>query len=114
MSKEVVMSTKRRRKARSSVKIHPRSVLSTRSSGDGRVNLHQREIVSFDIPAASVGRTHTIRFALDGGGDGVEAVVDFDDLHFVPEPGGAFALAAGCVGLFALARRRDDRRERIR
>jgi hypothetical protein len=55
-----------------------------------------------------------IRFALDGGGDGVEAVVALDDLHFVPEPGGALALAAGCVGLFALARRRDDRCERIR
>jgi len=71
------------------------------------------EIVSFDIPVASVGRTHAIRFALDGGGDGVEAVVDLDDLHFVPEPGSALALAAGCVGLFVLARRRDGR-DRIR
>ncbi|MBW2494475.1 MAG: hypothetical protein JRE43_06955 [Deltaproteobacteria bacterium] len=67
------------------------------------------EVVSFAIPAASVGRTHAIRFALDGGGDGVEAVVDLDDIHFVPEPGGALALAAGCVGLLTLARRRDGR-----
>jgi hypothetical protein len=71
------------------------------------------EIVSFDVPATSVGRTQTVRFALDGGGDGVEAVVDLDDLHFVPEPGGALALASGCAGLFALARRRDGRK-RIR
>ena len=71
------------------------------------------ETVSFAVPAASVGRTHTLRFALDGGGDGVEAVVDLDDLQFVPEPGGALPLAAGGAGLFALARRRDARRARI-
>jgi len=72
------------------------------------------EVVSFDIPAESVDRTHTLRFALDGGGDGVEAVVDLDDLHFVPEPGGALALAAGGAVLFALARRRIARRARGR
>ena len=65
------------------------------------------EIVSFDVPVASVGRTRAIRFAIDGGGDGVEAVVDLDDLHFVPEPGGGLALAAGWLGLSVLARRRD-------
>jgi hypothetical protein len=67
--------------------------------------LTSRETVSFAVPVASIGRTHTLRFALDGGGDGVEAVVDLDDLQFVPEPGGA--------GLFALAHRRDARRARI-
>ena len=72
------------------------------------------ETVSFAVPAASVGRTRTLRFALDGGGDGVEAVVDLDDLQFVPEPGGALPLAAGGAGLFALARRRDARRARTR
>ena len=72
------------------------------------------EIVSFDIPAQSVGLTQTLRFAIDGGGDGVEAVVDLDDLHFVPEPHGALLLAAGGVGLFGLARRREVRCERGR
>ncbi|MDH5567931.1 MAG: hypothetical protein OEY15_14830 [Myxococcales bacterium] len=67
------------------------------------------EVVAFDIPAESVGRTHSLRFTLDGGGDGVEAVVDLDDLHFVPEPGGALALAVGSAVLFALARRRRNR-----
>jgi hypothetical protein len=70
------------------------------------------EIVSFDIPAQSVGLTQALRFAIDGGGDGVEAVVDLDDLHFVPEPHGALLLAAGGAGLFGLARRREARRER--
>jgi len=70
------------------------------------------EVVSFAIPAVGVGRTQTIRFALDGGGDGVRAVVDLDDLHFVPEPDGASTLAACGVGLFALARRREARRVR--
>jgi len=72
------------------------------------------ETVSIGIPAASVGRTQTIRFAIDGGGDGVESVVDLDDLHFVPEPGGALSLAMGCVALFTLVHRREARRERIR
>jgi hypothetical protein len=58
--------------------------------------------------------THTLRLAIDGGGDGVEAVVDLDDLHFVPEPHGAFLLAAGGAGLFGLARRRGVRRARGR
>jgi len=71
------------------------------------------EIVSFELPPASVGRTHAIRFALDGGGDGVEAVVDLDDLHFVPEPGGALPLAVVGVGVIALARRRASGGERI-
>ena len=69
------------------------------------------EIVSFDIPAQSVGLTQTLRFALDGGGDGVEAVVDLDDLHFVPEQHGALLLAAGGAVLFGLAHRREARRE---
>jgi hypothetical protein len=72
------------------------------------------EIVSFDIPAQRVGLTQTLRFAIDGGGDGVEAVVDLDDLRFVPEPHGAWLLAAGSAGLFGLARRREARRERGR
>jgi hypothetical protein len=70
------------------------------------------ESVSFEVPAESIGRTQTIRFALAGGGDGVEAVVDLDDLHFVPEPCCTPALIAGGVGLFALARRREARRAR--
>jgi len=72
------------------------------------------ELASFSVPAANVGRTQTLRFALDGGGDGVEAVVDLDDLHFVPEPCGLLTLAVGSVGLIALARRREVGRERIR
>jgi len=72
------------------------------------------ETVVFDVPATSVGRTQTIRFALDGGGDGVEAVVDLDDLHFVPEPNGALPLAAASVVLIALARRRDYRSALLR
>jgi hypothetical protein len=72
------------------------------------------EIVSFDVPAQSVGLTQTLRFAIDGGGDGVQAVVDLDDLHFVPEPHGALLLAAGCAGLLGLAHVRDARRERGR
>jgi hypothetical protein len=72
------------------------------------------ETISFDIPAQRVGLTQTLRFAIDGGGDGVEAVVDIDDLHFVPEPPGALLLAAGGAGLFCLARRREGRRERGR
>jgi hypothetical protein len=72
------------------------------------------EIVSFEIPAQSVGLTQTLRFAIDGGGDGVEAVVDLDDVHFVPEPHGALLLAAGGAGLLVLARRREVRRGRDR
>jgi hypothetical protein len=72
------------------------------------------EVVSFEIPAQSVGLTQSLRFVIDGGGDGVEAVVDLDDLHFVPEPHGALLLAAGGAGLFGLARRRGARRERGR
>jgi hypothetical protein len=71
------------------------------------------EIVSFDVPAAGIGRTRSIRFALDGGGDGVEAVVDLDDLHFVPEPCGTLVVVVGGVGLFAVARRREARLRRI-
>jgi len=70
------------------------------------------EVVSFDIPAQSVGLTQTLRFVIDGGGDGVEAVVDLDDLHFVPEPRGALLLAAGGTVLIGLANRREVRRER--
>ncbi len=69
------------------------------------------EIVSFEVPVASAGRTQTIRFALEGGGNGVEAIVDLDDLRFVPEPSGALLLAAGGAGLFGLAHRREARRE---
>ena len=36
-----------------------------------------------------------LRFVIDGGGDGVEAVVD---LHFVPEPHGVLLLTAGGAG----------------
>jgi hypothetical protein len=72
------------------------------------------EVVSFDIPAESVGLTQTLRLAIDGGGDGVEAVVDLDDLYFVPEPHGALPLTAGGAGLFGLARRREARRARGR
>ena len=72
------------------------------------------EVVSFDVPAHRVGRTQTLRFALDGGGDGVEAIVDLDDLHFVPEPDRALALAAGGAVLLALARGRGTRRGRDR
>ncbi len=71
------------------------------------------ETVSFDVPAASTGRTQAIRLSLEGGGDGVEAVVDLDDLRFVPEPGGALPLAVVGVGLYALARRRASGEERI-
>jgi hypothetical protein len=72
------------------------------------------EVVSFDIPAQSVGLTQTLRFVIDGGGDGVEAVVDLDDLHFVPEPRGALLLAAGGAVLIGLANRREVSRERSR
>jgi len=63
------------------------------------------ETVSFAIPPAQRGQTYTVRLEIDGGGDGVEAVVDLDDLHFVPEPGAALQLAAG-VAFLALVRRR--------
>jgi len=72
------------------------------------------EPVAFSVPAASVGRMQTLRLTLDGGGDGVEAIVDLDDLRFVPEPRGTLALVVGCAALFALDRRRNAERERAR
>jgi hypothetical protein len=40
----------------------------------------------------------------------VEAIVDIDDLHFVPEPGGAIPLGSGVGMLLLLARRRERAR----
>ena len=48
-----------------------------------------------------------VRFEIDGGGDGVEAVVDLDDIHFVPEPGGWLQIAAGLLFLVGVRGRRQ-------
>ncbi len=40
----------------------------------------------------------------------MEAIVDIDDLHFVPEPGGAISLGSGVGMLLLLAHRRERAR----
>jgi hypothetical protein len=64
------------------------------------------ETISFPIPAAHIGRSYAVRLEIDGGGDGVESVVDVDDLHFIPEPGSPLLLASGIAGLLLLGRKR--------
>jgi len=64
------------------------------------------ETVSFPVPPADVGRSYSLRLEIDGGGDGVESIVDIDGLHFIPEPERHLLLGAGIVGLFLLGRKR--------
>jgi hypothetical protein len=64
------------------------------------------EALSFPISPALVGHTYLLQLELDGGGDGVEASVDLDDLHFVPEPSAPTLWAFGIAGLLALAKLR--------
>jgi hypothetical protein len=49
--------------------------------------------------------------AIAGGGDGIEAVVDLDDLYFVPEPTGIGPVAVDALALFALRRGRGGQAE---
>jgi hypothetical protein len=64
------------------------------------------ETLSFPIPAENAGRTYAVRFEIDGGGDGVESIVDVDSLRFVPEPESRLLLGSGIAGLLLLGRRR--------
>ena len=63
--------------------------------------------MSFPIPAENAGRTYAVRFEIDGGGDGVESIVDVDSLRFIPEPGSRLLLGSGIAGLLLLGRRRS-------
>lgn len=65
------------------------------------------ETVLFPVFAANTGQTATLRLEIDGAGDGVEAIVDIDDLHFVPEPNSRMMLGAGLTLLWLVGRRRD-------
>jgi hypothetical protein len=67
------------------------------------------ETVAYPIPAANAGGTYAIRLEIDGGGDGVESIVDVDELHFVPEPGSPLLLGVGIGALFLLGRSRAKR-----
>jgi hypothetical protein len=64
------------------------------------------ETLSFPIPAENAGRTYAVRFEIDGGGDGVESIVDVDGLHFIPEPESSLLLGSGIAGLLLLGRKR--------
>jgi hypothetical protein len=61
------------------------------------------ETVSYPIPGALADRTHAVRIEIDGGGDGIEAIVDVDNLRFIPEPESPLLLASGIAGLLLLA-----------
>jgi len=65
--------------------------------------------LSFPISTGDVGHTGTLRFEIEGNGDGVESIVDFDDVRFVPEPGANALLGAGIAALLVLDRRRRAR-----
>ncbi|MFQ5416493.1 MAG: hypothetical protein ACE5FL_05510 [Myxococcota bacterium] len=62
--------------------------------------------VSFTVPTSITGKTHALRLEIDGGGDGVEAVVDIDNLRFAPEPSGSLLIGTGIAGLLLIGRRR--------
>jgi len=64
------------------------------------------ESVSFPVFAADTDRTVTLRVEIDGAGDGVEAIVDIDNLHFVPEPTSTLMLSAGLAVLLLIGHRR--------
>jgi hypothetical protein len=70
------------------------------------------ESVTFPIFAADTDRTVTLRIEIDGAGDGVESIVDIDDLHFVPEPGSSMLLGAGLAALLWIGRRRNTKQAR--
>lgn len=64
------------------------------------------QTLAFPIAASERGRTFALRLSIEGAGDGVEAVVDVDDIRFLPEPAGGRSLAAGVVILLLLDRRK--------
>lgn len=64
------------------------------------------ETISFPIAALQNDRSYALRLRLDGGGDGVESIVDLDDLQFIPEPPATLQVFAGVVVLGILQRRR--------
>jgi hypothetical protein len=68
--------------------------------------------LSFPIPPEHVGHTRTLRLAIEGNGDGVESIVDLDDVRFVPEPSSEALLTAGIAALLALGRSRKSQRRR--
>lgn len=65
------------------------------------------ESLAFPIPAAQRGETFTVLLELDGGGDGVGAIVDIDNLRFIPEPSQHLMLIAGLLVLFVIRNERD-------
>ena len=66
------------------------------------------ETVAFPIPIAGIGQTWALKLEIDGGGDGVESIVDIDGLRFIPEPGHLALLSAGVLwlGTFGCGRAR--------
>ena len=66
------------------------------------------ETVAFPIPIAGIGQTWTLKLEIDGGGDGVESIVNVDNLRFIPEPGHLALLSAGVIwlGMFGRGRAR--------
>ncbi len=67
------------------------------------------ETVAYPIPLAGIGQTWTLKLEIDGGGDGVESIVDVDDLRFIPEPGHLALLSAGVIWLGTFGRGRARR-----
>ncbi len=67
------------------------------------------ETVAFPIPIAGIGQTRTLKLEIDGGGDGVESIVDLDNLRFIPEPGHLALLSAGVIWLGTFGRDRARR-----
>jgi hypothetical protein len=64
------------------------------------------ETLTFPVAATERGKTFAVRLEIDGAGDGVEAIVDLDNLQFVPEPGAPLLLGTGVAFLWLLGRRR--------
>jgi hypothetical protein len=70
------------------------------------------ETLAFPVAANERGQSFAIRLAIDGGGDGVDAIVDLDDLHFVPEPDGRLLTGVGVAFLWVLGQSRRTRSRR--
>jgi hypothetical protein len=65
------------------------------------------EDVAHAIPSALTGKTQTLWLEIDGGGDGVEAIVGVDNLRFAPEPESSTLIGFGIAGLLLIGRGRS-------